>query len=130
MSYSNSISPVGWYVASYLIRFVELDAKGNDDLEGRFLSWENTVIIKATEYAEAYAKVLAVAEKETVPYQGGPDGIPVQWVFEGITELLPIYDELEDGAEIMWRNNNTRKLKTLKNSVKSYDELLQNIITT
>jgi hypothetical protein len=33
MSYSNGSSPVGWYVASYLIRFVEIDAKGNEELE-------------------------------------------------------------------------------------------------
>lgn len=39
--------------------------------------------------------------KHTEPYQGGPDGIPVQWVFEGISDLVPIYEPLQDGAEIL-----------------------------
>src|SRR6185503_20197472 len=102
MSFTNSISPVGWYVGSYLIRFIELDAANNNDAEERFHSWENTVIVKANDFKEAYEKVLKIAEATTTPYRGGDNGIFVQWVFEGITDLLPIYEELEDGAEIMW----------------------------
>ncbi|MBP8963458.1 MAG: DUF4288 domain-containing protein, partial [Opitutaceae bacterium] len=93
---SKNVSPVGWYVASYLIRFIELEAEGNDDPEKRFLSWENTVIVKADDLLAAYDKVVAIALENTAPYKGGPQGIPVQFVFEGVTELLPIYEELED----------------------------------
>ena len=122
---SKNISPVGWYVGSYLIRFVELLAEGNNDPEKKFLSWENTVIVKASNLHEAYDKVVAIAMQATEPYKGGPEGVPVQWVFEGVTDLLPIYEPLEDGAEIMWAEHQPRKLKNLKNRVKGRDDFAQ-----
>jgi hypothetical protein len=121
--YSKDTSPVGWYVGSYQIRFIELDALGNDDQEGEFLVWENTVIVKAASFDEAYDKVAAVGSSDTAPYKGGPDGIPVQWVFEGITELLPIYEPLEDGAEIMWAEHEAVKLSKLKSRARSLGQL-------
>lgn len=66
---TNNVSPVGWYVGAYLIRFVELEAEGNDDPEKKFLSWENTIIVKANDLHEAYDKVVAVALQNTEPYK-------------------------------------------------------------
>lgn len=117
-----NISPVGWYVGSYLIRFIELDYKKNDDPDERFLSWENTVIVKAKNLNEAYIKVIKIAKSGTKPYRGGHQGVPVQWLFEGVTELLPIYEKIEDGAEIMWAEHAPRKLKNLRKMVRSCDE--------
>jgi hypothetical protein len=125
MPYDKKISPVGWYVGSYLIRFIELGAKGNQDLEARFLSWENTVIVKADNISKAYDKVVAIAKTTTKPYKGGEAGIPVKWVFEGVTELLPIYEALEDGSEIMWAERKPKKLKTLKKLVRGRKEFVQ-----
>ena len=59
--YSRDTSPVGWYVGSYLLRFVELDSPGNDDPDGEFIAWENTVIVRADSFDEAYKKVEANA---------------------------------------------------------------------
>ena len=112
-----NVSPVGWYVGSYLIRFIELNDVGNEDLETRFLTWENTIIVKASNLDEAYDKVVKVANEGTEPYKGGPDAVPVQWVLEGVTNLLPIYEELEDGSEIMWAEHNPRKLKNIRKLV-------------
>jgi hypothetical protein len=107
-------SPVGWYVASYLLRFVELDRKDIDDPEAKFLSWENTVLVKAINLDEAYDKTVRIAEESTKPYKGGPYGVDVQWQFEGVTQLVPVYEQIEDGAEIMWTEHAPRKLKNLR----------------
>jgi len=120
---SKNTSPVGWYVGSYLIRFIELEESGNDDPEREFLTWENTVIVKASTLDEAYDKVVIVAKRETAPYLGGAEGVPVQWIFEGVTELLPIYEQLEDGAEIMWAEHEPLKLSRLRQRVRSRSEL-------
>ena len=112
-----NISPVGWYLGSYLIRFIELSEEGSEDLENRFLTWENTIIVKASNLEEAYDKVVKVANEGTTSYKGGPDGVPVQWVLEGVTSLLPIYEELEDGTEIMWAEHNPKKLKNIRKMV-------------
>ena len=120
-----NISPVGWYIGSYLIRFIELNENDNDDLEKKFLAWENTRIIKAISLDEAYDKLVKEAELDTKPYKGGKDGTPVKWVFEGVTELLPIYEELEDGSEIMYREHKPKKLKKLRKAVYEKNEFHQ-----
>ncbi|MBD9537798.1 DUF4288 domain-containing protein [Stenotrophomonas sp. STM01] len=125
--YSKDVSPVGWYVGSYQLRFVELDAFENDDPDAEFTVWENTVIVKADSFAIAYEKVIAVGMEATSPYKGGDQGIPVQWLFEGVTELLPIYEPLDDGAEIMWAEHPATKLTRLRQRARSLEDLRQRL---
>jgi hypothetical protein len=125
MTYSKNVAPYGWYVGSYLLRFVELAEEGNDDPERRFLSWENTVLVKADDLDEAYDKIVQIGMENSIPYKGGPEAVDVQWVFEGVTEILPIYEEIEDGAEIMWASRKPRKLKNLRKWVRKKGEFTQ-----
>jgi len=120
-----SISPFGWYIGSYLLRFVELEQENNDDPESRFTAWENTVIVQAANLDEAYDKILKIGKSQSEPYKGGLEEVPVQWVFEGITELLPIYEALQDGAEVMWKEHKPKKLKNLQKCVWKKDALLK-----
>jgi hypothetical protein len=120
-----NISPVGWYVGTYLARFIEIEDPSNSDLEARFATWENTVIVKAEDLDEAYDKVEKIGIEHAEPYKGGKEGIDVQWEYLGIVELLPIYEELEDGSEIMWASNYPRKLKNLQGMVKAKNEFQQ-----
>ena len=125
MTSSKNIAPHGWYVGSYLIRFIELAKEGNEDPEKRFITWENTVLVKASSLDEAYDKVVKIAMENTAPYKGGPEGIDVQWVFEGITELLPVYEKIKDGAEISWSDHAPRKLKNIRKWVRKKSEFFQ-----
>lgn len=125
MPYDRNRSPVGWYVASYLLRFIEIDRKGNNDPNRRFLSWANTVLVKAKDLDEAYSKVVKIGREHGGPYRGGPKDILVRWVFEGVTELLPVYEKIEDGAEIMWAQHSPKMLKTLRRLVKPKGEFKQ-----
>jgi hypothetical protein len=45
------------------------------------------------------------------------------WRYEGLTSLLPIYEELEDGAEIIWKEHPNRTLKKIRSWIKSKYEL-------
>lgn len=119
-----NISPVGWYVGSYLIRFIEVQDKQNADSESEFLSWENTVLVKAKDLEEAYTKIEQIGREQDSPYKGGEEGILVNWVYQGITSLLPIYEELEDGAEIMWTERESIKLKDLRKMVGTLDDFI------
>lgn len=120
-----NISPVDWYVGTYLARFIETEDISKQDPEKKFATWENTVIVKATSLEQAYDKIEAIGIEHAAPYKGGKEGIPVQWEYMGIVELLPIYEEIEDGAEIMWASNHPRKLKNLKGLVKAKNEFRQ-----
>jgi hypothetical protein len=119
MTFDSTLSPVGWYYGSYLLRFVELDEPGNEDPERRFVCWENTVIVRAKTLAEAWQKVVKLARSECRPYRGGKEAARVQWKFVGIRHLVPIYEPLEDGAEIAWKPYAPRKLKTLRQMVQA-----------
>jgi hypothetical protein len=118
MNYDPS-SHVGWYVASYLLRFVEVPAARKDNPHRKFLSWENTVLVKARSLEHAYTKVTKIGRAKSRLYRGGPKGIPVRWVYEGVTDLLPVCEKLRDGAEIMWTERTPRTVKTLRALVKS-----------
>ena len=121
---AKNISPVGWYVGSYLLRFIELEEPGNYDEETRFLSWENTILVQASDLDDAYDKIEKIAVEHTEPYKGGNQGVPVQWIFEGITEILPIYDEIGHGSEIMF-SESTKKLKNLRKLIRKKGEFGQ-----
>lgn len=125
MSYDSDISPVGWYLATYQLRFIELDQTGNNDPERRFLTWENTILVKASGIDEAYDKAVKFGLENTLPYKCGLAGVDVQWVFEGILDLLPIYEELGDGSEVAW-GDYTRALKTIRRRAISKEEARQN----
>ena len=124
MSYDPNRSAVSWYVASYLLRFVEIQAALKNNPRRKFRSWENTVLVKARSPEHAYAKVTRIGRAKTRPYRGGPKGIPVRLVYEGVTDLLPVYEKLRDGAEIMWTERTPRTVRTLRTLVKSKKVLL------
>lgn len=104
---------------------MELGDPKRNDPERRFLSWENTVLIRAKSLDEAFDKVASLGKANATRYRGGPDGVPVKWQYLGVTELLPIYEKIEDGAEIAWAEHKPRALKNLRSVVKSKQELLR-----
>ncbi len=122
-----AISPVGWYVGAYQLRFIELDDGGPDDPNGQFLLWTNTVIVKASSLDEAHRKVTHIAQQSERPYLGGAEGVPVRWVFEGITELLPIYEALGDGAEIMWEEETGVSLARIRERALTLEDIKGNL---
>jgi hypothetical protein len=102
-----------------LLRFVELKDKRRNKPEKKFISWENTVLVKASSLDSAYTKVRRIGKEHSKPYHGGPDGVPVRREYLGITGLLPIYEEIEDGAEIAWTEHAPTTLRKLKQMVKA-----------
>ena len=101
-------------MGSYLLRFVELANKRNYALRSRFLTWENTVIVKARNLNHAYDRVVSIAKRHTKPYKGGRDAVDVQWLFEGVTELLPIYARIFDVSVIIWAERRPQTLKNIR----------------
>ena len=56
----NTRSPTGWYYCSYLLRLTLAGSPSAQDPEARFLSYENTVLIRADSSLEAYDKTLRI----------------------------------------------------------------------
>ena len=71
-------------------------------------------MFRAESMDEAISKVQKIARTAAKPYRGVFDGVPVKWEFVGITNVLPVYEPLEDGVEIIWEEHRAPKLKTLQ----------------
>jgi hypothetical protein len=117
MHHDPNRSPVGWYVGSYLLRFVEIKSGGRP--KQKFLSWENTVLVKARSFDHAYARITKIGRAKARLYRGGAKAFPVRWIYEGVTDLLPVYERLRDGAEITWTERSAMTAKALRLLVKS-----------
>lgn len=116
-----NISPVDWYVAGVLLR-IEVGEKDKKNENRRCDAWENKILVKAKNPEEAYRKAVKFGKLEESKYLN-PNGEKVKFTFEGLTTLIPIYDEFEDGSEIIWIEHENKAVKTIKSWVKPKEKL-------
>jgi hypothetical protein len=116
-------SPYGWWIASYLQR-LEYAGEDRRNLTRRCLAWENTILLKARNRQEAWRKAIRLG-KRGLPSEVREVGSDRKgfWLFEGLTSLLPVYESLEDGAELMWAEHSGRSVKSVRALVKAKHEL-------
>ena len=118
-------TPYGWWIASYVQRMEWKNARPVTN-RSRCLYWQNTVILKAKDREIAFRKAKALAKgNATKKWEllGDPPGRLGRWVFEGLTSLLPIYEPLEDGAEVLWREYSNKTLGALRRRIKAKGKL-------
>jgi hypothetical protein len=114
-------SPFGWWMASYIERF-EYEDEDKTNLNRRCDAWENTIIIQAKDREQAYRKAEKVGRLGEMSYKT-TEGRMGAWRYEGLTSLLPIYEGLEDGAEIYWQEHDNRTVRKIKSWVKAKADL-------
>ncbi len=115
-------SPYGWWIASYVIRAAWDDEKDSPQTK-RCLAWENTIILKADDRETAYEKAVKLALLDSSAFEDHVGKRKGRWIFEGLTSLLPIYDELTDGAEVLWTEYKNRSIGKIRSWIKSKHEL-------
>jgi Domain of unknown function (DUF4288) len=115
------ISPVDWYIAGIMLRF-EVVNEQKINLESRCIAWENKHLVKAKHPEQAYEKALKIGQESEDEYVN-TDGENVKWIFEGLTTLVAVYEELEDGAEIIWIEHENKAIKAIKKRVKTKEHL-------
>ena len=114
-------SPHGWWIGSYIERY-EFNDEDRSNLSRRCDAYENTLILKARTREEAYRKLVSLGSGHGSEC-GPAHGRKGFWRFEGVTDLLPIYEKLEDGAEILWRHHRGLAVKTIKKFVCAQKDL-------
>ena len=113
----------GWWLASYVERVVWSDEdRSNERL--RCMAWENMILVRASSRDVAFRKAVkrgrlghGVEVWSTDKKHRG------RWVFEGLSMLLPVYDQLEDGSEVLWRDHSGKTIATIKRLVRRKSEL-------
>ena len=114
---SRNQSPSGWWIYQEVEQWVSRRQK-NLSPQSRCPVWENTRIIAAKTREEAYKKAIRLGKENSpsITNEG-------EWRFVGISMLLPIYEELEDGAEVLWTDRGRMKQSKIDALVKTKEEL-------
>jgi hypothetical protein len=107
----------GWWIFREVEQWVS-HRKQKPTNKSRCQVWENTRLIRARSRDEAFRKAMRLGQA------GHPsETIGGEWRFAGISMLLPVYEEIEDGAEILWNDRGRMSVKNIKKLVKSKREL-------
>lgn len=118
MSYHSKIpfknrSQSGWWIFREVQQWVSSRQKTLSD-DTRCLVWENTRLIRARNRDEAYRKAIRLGQAgDPSRTKGG------EWRFAGISMLLPVYENIEDGAEILWVDRGRMPIRSIKKLVRS-----------
>jgi len=86
----SAISPTGWWIAGLL-------EKQPDSTHCPY--WNNYRLIRADDWRTAFRRAV---EMGTSDAEIGDRALAGPHAFIGVSDLVPIYDEFEDGAEILW----------------------------
>jgi hypothetical protein len=107
----------GWWIFMEVEQWVSNRQKKLSPTS-RCLVWENTRLIRAKNREQAYRKALAYGRLgHPSKTEGG------EWRFAGISMLLPVYEEIEDGAEILWTDRGLLQIGKIKRMVKTKSQL-------
>jgi hypothetical protein len=110
-------SPSGWWVFNEVEQWVS-NRQQKISPKSRCLVWVNTRLIRAKDRHEAYRKALACGRSgHPSKTRGG------EWRFAGISMLLPVYESLDDGAEILWTERGRMRVANIKKLVKTKHQL-------
>ena len=117
------LSPVGWFIASYIEITEPLEDALSATPDRQVMSvWENRLLIAASTPEEAYSRTLFHLKDVPRDYLN-TEGIMLRVSIPGITSLLPIYETLEDGSEIEWIDHGTLSLNDVKGMIRTPSEL-------
>jgi len=115
-------SPHGWWIGTYIERF-EFHDEDRSNPNRRCLAYENTVLLKAKNREEAYRKLIALGSIKTSECWDTFTGRRGVWRFEGPRQLLPIYDKIDDGAEVLWTVHRNRPVRSIQSLVRTRKQL-------
>ncbi len=117
------ISPVDWYLVFALLKFVP-DDELTHTLEYEHL-WENTYLLKASHPTVAYDRGLKIAKKdeESIEFKGKKGA----WVLAGIKQVLPIYEDVKDGAELFWTDLGKKKKSETNDKVITREQFVSSL---
>jgi len=91
-----------WYIVEIIEKCEPVKRNEKQDLR-RVTTWGNHHLIKANSPEKAFDKAVKLGKEAEYKFTN-TDKIEMEWIFVGIGELLPIYEDIEDGAELMWND--------------------------
>ena len=91
-----------WYIVEIIEKCEPVERNEKQELR-RVTTWGNHHLIKADSPEKAFEKAEKLGKEAEYKFTNS-DKIEMEWIFVGIGELLPIYEDIEDGTELMWND--------------------------
>jgi hypothetical protein len=104
-----------WWLADLVVEFIIEGQTGN-------VVHYNLTLIRAESAEQAYDKAVANGKRHEATYTN-TDGERVTVRFRGLREMTVIYDELEDGAELLYEEGNDLSQDQVLAAVKPKEKL-------
>ena len=104
-----------WFIGELVEEFQAADQPYN-------LVHINTILIQADSPDVAYRKALALGESANRVFTNS-DGVDVHVRFKGLRGLYPVYDRLEDGAELLYEKCEGMSDEAIAKIVRPKEEL-------
>ena len=121
--HSSQVSPVGWYIASYIQRIDPVEAFDAGEAEHKpWAVWENRILVKASTPDEALRRTNEHLSTVVADYTN-TDGVLLRDSVVGLTSLIPIFDALEDGNEIEWIDHTGDSIAEMRERIRNTSEL-------
>ena len=86
----NTTSPTGWWLAGLLEKNSSPERKAY---------WNNYRLVRADHWRTAFKRAVEMGQNDS---RVGSEAFSGSCEFIGVSDLVPIYDDFEDGAEILW----------------------------
>jgi hypothetical protein len=117
------INKDNWFIAEIIERCEPVKPDLSKPLR-RCIVWGNYHLIKAESADIAFEKAVKLGKSGSYVFKNA-DHQEMRWKFVGIGDLLPIYENIEDNAEIMWTDYGFISAKRSDRFVKTKKELLE-----
>lgn len=91
-----------WYIVEIIEKCEPVERNEKQELR-RVTTWGNHHLIKADSPEKAFDKAEKLGKEAEYKFTNS-DKIEMEWIFVGIGELLPIYEDIEDCTELMWND--------------------------
>jgi hypothetical protein len=111
-----------WYLVEIIEKYEPIATDKTKELR-RVTTYGNYHLINATTPSQAYDKAVKIGKTSNYKFTNSHK-LKMKSEFLGIGDLLPIHDNLEDGAEIMWTNYGFISAKNSEKKVRSKKELI------
>ena len=115
-----------WYIVELIEKCEPVERNENQDLR-RVTTWGNHYLIKAESPEEAFDKAVEIGKECEFKFTN-TDNLEMEWIFVGIGDLLPIYENIiEDGVELMWNDYGFISNRRATRMALTKEELLKDI---
>jgi hypothetical protein len=113
-----------WFLVEIIEIYEPVDSNKMQELR-RVTAYGNYHLINAATPSRAYEKAVKIGKHSNYKFTNS-DKIKMKSKFLGIGDLLPICENIQDGAEIMWNNYGFISARSSEKKVRTKKDLISN----